>query len=614
MGQKNLPKKTQYETVIQKALIFSSAAVILAMVTNLRDPINTIKYLILVILAAWLSGHILFSFPKSIYSEQPLKTWLYLSTIFILFLTVSTVSSDNLLTSFIGQPGRLNGLLNYVSLILISIAAAVVTNIKAVLRIIDLAIILGVTLSSYGIMQSLGKDFVKWNNPYNSVITTAGNPNFSAAIMAILAIITFGAIFNNQISTIKRFVSLAVTPLLIYTIYLTDARQGLLTAVVGFGIVTSVYLYNQSKYIGRLFMLFASAVSGMAILGILQIGPLSFLYKSSVTVRGYYIKAGIEMFKSHPFLGVGLDRYGAYFKEYRDLEYPLKYGFAISSNNAHNVPIQFFSTAGIFSGLAYVAIIIFIIRTSLIAIKITSGSHRLLITTIFSAWVAYQAQSFVSIDSPGASLLGWQLSGMLIGLSSRSKDNTITESQRIGPEKKVSVPIKQPLFSGSLVLIALIFSSLILKGESLVYKSGTFYSPEYLENTQNLKKAANSIFNLPLMNNDYKVEVAAKLIDLGLVSEGVSELEEITDTDPRNEIAQEILATTYYSNGDIKNAILRRENIASINPWDARNYLILGQLYKATGDFNKMMDAKSFIAKYFPGTKEANQAEIQLNS
>jgi hypothetical protein len=38
-----------------------------------------------------------------------------------------------------------------------------------------------------------------------------------------------------------------------------------------------------------------------ALVGMLQIGPLEkFLYKPSVSVRGYYWRAGLEMFKDYP--------------------------------------------------------------------------------------------------------------------------------------------------------------------------------------------------------------------------------------------------------------------------------------------------------------------------
>ena len=52
-----------------------------------------------------------------------------------------------------------------------------------------------------------------------------------------------------------------------------------------------------------------------SVLGMLQKGPLqNLLYKDSVSVRGFYWRAAIEMLKSEPLFGVGSDRYGSFFR------------------------------------------------------------------------------------------------------------------------------------------------------------------------------------------------------------------------------------------------------------------------------------------------------------
>ena len=612
--KKNLDKPL-YEVAVLKILYLGSAVIILSITPNLRDPINAIKFVTLLITAAWLIGYLLFSFPKSNYSAKPIKVWLCLMSFFVIFLSLSTVMSDNLHTSIIGVPGRLNGFLQYFSLVVISTAAALVVNFGTASKFLNFALTIGSILSIYGVMQSLGKDFIQWNNPYNSVITTAGNPNFSAAIMAIVATITYGSCLNHQFNKFVRIFGSVVTLLLVYTIYLTDARQGLLSIFIGFGFTTAVYLYSVRAFIGRLFTLFIGAAGTLAVLGILQIGPMSsLLYKSSVTVRGYYFKAGLEMFQSNPWFGVGLDRYGSYFREYRDLEYPLKYGFAITSNNAHNVPIQFFATAGIFVGVIYLAIIVYIFIISILAIKKSKASNRIFISTLFAAWLVYQAQSYVSIDSPGASVLGWLLSGALVGLYVKTKVDIVEPGNRIQIDNKLSIPIKQPLFSSLFVMVVIVFGAFILRGESLVYQARAFYNPDNKQLAPLLKEHSNKIFSLPLMNDEYKREIAMLLIEMGLIQDGMFELEEIIAKDPRNEIAQEYLATNYYLNGDIKRAIQRRDQITNINPWDARNYLILGQLYRVNGDLDNMLRVKSHIIKYFPNSEQAVEAKIDLVS
>jgi hypothetical protein len=163
----------------------------------------------------------------------------------------------------------------------------------------------------------------------------------------------------------------------------------------------------------------SGAIAGIfSILGMLQVGPLQdLLYKGSVSVRGYYWRAGIEMFQQNPLMGVGMDRYGAYFKEYREVGYPLAYGFDITSSNAHNTFIQFFATGGFLLGTTYLLLNGFILWRGIAGVRQFTGNNRLLITGLLAAWVAFHSQSLISIDNIGVSIWGWVLGGSIIGLS-----------------------------------------------------------------------------------------------------------------------------------------------------------------------------------------------------
>lgn len=601
------------QSKIFRNLIWGSSSVCLVIWIGLADPINPIKIIIILSVAAWVAGHLLHTVPKMIYQIPLIKAWVVLLFLFEIFLTISVVQSDNFLTSLIGQQGRWNGLVTYISLAIISLAAAIFSNFDSIKNFFNAALVAGAVLAAYGFTQSLGKDFISWNNQYNSVITTAGNPNFSAAIMAIFASLTYGGFLNSQYNRSFRSISFFVTACLVYVIYLTEARQGLLSVFLGIGITTLMWIHSHSKNLGRLFAVFAGLSSIWVILGILQIGPLtSLLYKSSISVRGYYFKAGLEMFKAHPWFGVGLDRYGSYFKEFRDVEYPLKYGFGITSNNAHNVPIQFFATGGFFVGALYLTIILFTLFFGLRAIKYSSASDKLVITSVFSAWAAYQAQSFVSIDSPGTAVLGWLLSGSIIGLYIKGTANLNNlKSEKNNQFRNSTKEFKQPLTSGILLIIVFIFASFIFRCEYLMMQTATLY---YSKASPYFYSAAHQTINAPLMNVNYKFRCAQYLIDLGYTQEGIKELEKVSLIDSRNDEVLDTLATAYYLNGNLSRAIYYREKITLLNPWDARNYLILGQLYKANGDLEKMKIIKSKIISFASTTEEGKRAVIELSS
>jgi hypothetical protein len=130
---------------------------------------------------------------------------LVLSSIFLATLLVSTLSTDVKLVGFIGDTQRRNGFLAYFGLVIIFLYSSRIINFNYSMRFIKTAIVTGFILSLYGFIQVLGKDFVKWNNPYNSMIATVGNPNFASALLAVLTLISVGGLFIKSLSKIYKF-------------------------------------------------------------------------------------------------------------------------------------------------------------------------------------------------------------------------------------------------------------------------------------------------------------------------------------------------------------------------------------------------------------------------
>lgn len=346
----------------------------------------------------------------------------------------------------------------------------------------------------------------------------------------------------------------------------------------------------------------------------LQIGPLtSFLYKGSITVRGFYWRAGIEMFRDNPIVGVGVDRYGAYFKEYREAGYLLNYGFNITSSNAHNLPIQMFATGGLLVGLTYLFLNIFVIWRAIIGLKFLQGNQRLFLATVFSAWMVYQATSFISIDSPGIAVWGWLLAGGIVALS--KNDN---ESIQTNPNLKIknrNQPVTNVLQSGlsfTFLIVALFFTLMLFRGETNMSHTRAFYNPQYEANSSYLRESALKTINLPFINPIYKITCASYLANSGFPKEGIEVLEGIVAKDKRSDDALNLLATYYSQLNRLDLAIEKRIALTKLDPWNAANYLELGRLYKTTGDFGKMTEVRIKILSFAPDTPEGKTTVIEL--
>jgi hypothetical protein len=343
----------------------------------------------------------------------------------------------------------------------------------------------------------------------------------------------------------------------------------------------------------------------------LQIGPLtSLLYKGSVSVRGYYWRAGIEMFMDNPITGVGLDRYGANFKQYREVEYPLTYGFNITSSNAHDLPIQLFATGGIFFGTSYLLLVGFIFYRGIVAIKSNIGNNQLLVTSIFSAWLAYQAQSIISIDNIGISVWGWLLGGAVVGLSANTASNSEKSIQN--NNKISSTKLVQPIISMSFMIAAIVFISILYKGENNMYETRQRYNPQVAENRQPLFEYATKTINTSLVDPNYRVMSAAYLVASGFTVEGLTELENVASYDPRNLDNLNYLADYNQQLGKLEESNKYRLIIADQDPWNSLNFLQLGRNFKSLGNYTEMSKMLAKINSYDLVSEEAKAANVEL--
>jgi O-antigen ligase len=247
--------------------------------------------------------------------------------------------------------------------------------------------------------------------------------------MGIFSVILFGFAINKDVSGFNRVVSAGSVLLLLMTIYFSDSLQGFLAAAVGFGVLIVTWVLQRNRTLGWSIAGFGFVGGLMSIFGILQMGPFSFLFKESITYRGDYWRAGLRMFQDHIWFGVGLDRYGAYFREYRDVAQVLRRGPNVGTNAAHNVFIQLGATAGIFVLVTYLLLVGFIFWRGIVGLRQSTGTKQILFATFFAAWLTYLAQAIISIDNIGVAIWGWVLGGAVVGLS---YDRDETENTKSG--------------------------------------------------------------------------------------------------------------------------------------------------------------------------------------
>jgi O-antigen ligase len=399
------------------------------------DTTNLIKLLILGIFAGGLAAYLFTD--KAWLKNKGLKSILTLVGIFLTAMLIPLLfSGSRFELQFYGSYGRNTGFLTYFLLILIFLSALVNSNENLMHRIAKGIIYTGAFETTYTFLQYFKIDPVNWNNLDGWLFGTFINPNFLSAFLGISCVVIFASLIDlHTKSSMKIWLALQLLATL-FIIVKSQSIQGLAITLAGVAVLIFLWLKKKFKsrlinfgYLGIFFM--GSLVS---ILGFLQKGPLKqLLYQESISFRGDYWRAGWQMFVHHPIIGVGLDSYGNWYLQYRSLVAATRRGPDITSNAAHNLFLDFAANGGALLLIAYVTINIAVL-ISIVKVFRRSPDVRVGFISISLAWLAYLAQSVISINYISLAVWGWLFGGLIIGYE-RLGRKEITGTKEVANKK-----------------------------------------------------------------------------------------------------------------------------------------------------------------------------------
>jgi len=379
------------------------------------DPINIPKLAVLAACGGIALALLLLDF--RVFLSSRYRALVVVSALFkIDLLVVLLASSSPFNQQFFGTFGRNTGYLAYVSLLVLFLAAAIGIEKENTEKLLWVLVGAGAISAIYGLVQSARLDPINWNNSYAPVIGFLGNPDFQSSFLGICSVVAVGLLFKLKSSWVFRGGLVVYLLISIYVILKTKAIQGFLVLAVGIAVILYFYLRSNKRLrILRIPYLLLGALAGvLVVFGSLDRGPIAhYLYKLSVTYRGDYWRAGWKMTLNHPFTGVGLDSYGDWYRASRTLAATLRRGPDMTSNAAHNVFLDFSSNGGFPLVIAYLLIIGLTLVSAIRVMRRTKGFDAIH-AALFAAWVAYLAQSAISLNQLGLAVWGWILSGALI--------------------------------------------------------------------------------------------------------------------------------------------------------------------------------------------------------
>jgi O-antigen ligase len=414
---------------------------------DVTDPVNAPKLFLLGAVSMGVLAVILKFGLKSLWSNS--KLFLLLNGLFVLFLFTSTIFSQApFVQTFYGTYARNTGALTYFFLSIIAIGCSQLILSESHLIFIRSLLVAGVVNIVYCFWVLALGDPIPWNNTYGNILGLFGNPNFISAFLGIIVSASFAFTFKPEQSKQIRIAYLLLLVCSVFLVFKSHSIQGIFVALAGGAIVVlfAIRAKFRKRFVTFSYLGVVSIGSLLVIAGMLQHGPLSFIYKKSVSLRGSYWRAGINMGQDHPLTGVGMDSYGDWYRSARPpialIDTP---GPTTLSNSAHNVLIDIFASGGWPLAIAYVGVFALGLK-AIVSIAKLQREFDVISAVLSASWVGYLAQSIVSINQIGLAIWGWALTGLLIsyerilriklnqnGNSPRKSENRSTKTEVFSP-------------------------------------------------------------------------------------------------------------------------------------------------------------------------------------
>lgn len=417
--------------------------------TSVSDPVNVPKMVVLATLAFGAFGVLIFSYKSRLFSgNKYLVIGLSLFVLTSILAVIQSASPFN--QNFFGTYGRNTGLLTYLALALLMLVASKFQKIENLRFLLWSLLAAGFVNVTYCLWVVLFGDFIVWTNPYKNILGTFGNPNFVGAFLGIFISVYVAYLINPGTKNIYRIIGGGILIISLYEVKSSHAVQGIVVSAGG--VVLVGFLYLRSRFKGNLIpSIYAGGVAlfgSVALLGALQIGPLTdLIYKTSVSLRGEYWQAAINMAKLNPFSGVGMDSYGDWYRRARDAQAMILPGPDTVTNAAHNVPLDLLAYGGIPLFISF--LILFILSAgSVLRIVFRNREYDWVGVGLVVGWTCYHVQSIISINQIGLAIWGWIFNGAVIAYeratrtsdpqdlesTTKSKKAQKTSSQVISPQ------------------------------------------------------------------------------------------------------------------------------------------------------------------------------------
>jgi hypothetical protein len=338
----------------------------------------------------------------------------------------------------------------------------------------------------------------------------------------------------------------------------------------------------------------------------------SRLYQGTLNNRLDYWQAAINMFQAHPMFGVGIDRYGEYYREYAVQN---QFVQGVFTNNAHNVYLHLLATGGLTLFIPYLLLLAYITWLATKSLKSSNKQSRVIAATYLGIWLGFLLLNIVTIDNIGVGIWLWIFGGIIIGRSALINESIElvknSKKNKKSNQSSTTVSIAPNIGAFALVVLVLIVCVPLLNNSS-----------KLLELKFNLNSLDQSAFASDLLktanDNSRNPQILVNLADYALqkndLTTGLTILELLDAADSRSYYASFLKAVVYEGTNKRELAISYREKLLTLDKWNTGNMLELVKSYIGQKDIKKATELATRIEQLYPGSEDGKKAKLLIET
>ena len=588
-----------------KLALWSVPLALVFFIPSVSDSFNLTKLLLLLVFAA--SSLILLVFERGkAWNSLSIKQTSGLALVLYFMFAISIVISGwagtpNPVRFFWGYPGRANGILYYLSILTICLIVLLLwrnQNLDYFLKLIRYGFF-GLIL--YSTVQYLNLDPMPWSNPYNRIIGTLGNPNFSASALAVSGVYFLALAYieykkQKNVNHVKMFLNLTLGLLAGFLAWKTESLQGLVVFLTGIVLLTLRHLLLFIRpYLLKFFIGLSAASSALFVLvSFLGLGPLgSQLQQYTLTLRSMYGGIGFKAMLSQPITGYGVDSYLIAFRELRTPNFVNTYGTRLLTDNAHSTPFQIGASFGFIPFILYLCIVFLVLFKIFKILKITKSERDLQIEVIAVLWLLLLCQSLLSIEQIGLGVMQWVLGAILLSYRAKPEGQQQALKLRTGNS---SIPSGKVIGGeiGVLLLVILAIPTIFLIRQDSAWRSLVALEVQGETDKTFVQGQLEKMGSFILSEPDKLGPLLQKLNDAGLRDQIEPLVIESLKVNPKDYLANEYFSQVLRNKGDSVGELKQLNAMTSLDPWNSLLWLRIGEVNESLG--NKEL-AKQALAR-----------------